>query len=102
MPISLKVLLSLAIEVICGATGGLLGAGIVIGCLWAGEMGPGAGVSMMLFGVIGLVVGLIMGAAGIVVSWRRVGASTLPLPPVQGDTADGVWPPAPSRSKTAG
>lgn len=96
MPTVLKILLSLVIEVVSTAAGGILGVGIAWGSLRADEMGPGAGVTIILFGLIGFAFGSFVGAAGIVTLWRRSNTSQ-PLSSSRGGNLEGVWPPPPRR-----
>ncbi len=96
MPAVLKVLLSLVIEVVCATAGAILGAGIVMCCLRADESGPGAGVTIIFFGLIGFMIGSFLDAAGIVMFWRRVNSASQPFSASQTrPQAAGVWPPPP-------
>lgn len=98
MPTFLKVLLSLVIEVICATAGGFLGAGTVMCCLRADEWGPGAGVTIIFFGLVGFMIGSFLGAAGIVMFWRRVNPLSQPFSANQTrPQGAGVWPPPPQR-----
>lgn len=92
----LKVLLSLAIEIVCAFAGGFLAAGLAYGSLRSDEMGPGAGVTVVLFGLVGFAFGSFVGAAGIVMLWRRTNTPRQ-LFPGQGGNLEGVWPPPPRR-----
>jgi len=89
MPSFLKVLLSLAIEIVCVLVGGTLATGIAWVSLRADEMGPGAGVTIILFGLIGFAFGSFVGAAGIVMLWRRTNTSQ-PLSSGRGGNSEGV------------
>lgn len=95
MLVFLKLLLSLVIGLVCTAAGVAAGVGVAFCLLRDEDGGPGVAAALCLCALIGLVVGLALGAAGAAMFWRRVGVPVVSLPPVQGDTAGAVWPPPP-------
>lgn len=96
MPTAFKYLLSVGVIVLLTVLGGIIGVWFGMRDVPPGSDMVGDGIGGLMFGMLDLAVGFLIGAVGLLIFWGEVVPQMEGVPEeVTFAEGEGVWPPAP-------
>ena len=102
MHLWLKVIIGSCLVLICAIFGGCLG-------FWlpargtegdTGAAGVADGMMMIMYGTLGLFLGLVVGITGVLILWSQLGRNRVLATPISASPSDNVWPPPPTQVRS--